>query len=128
MLGPKDDDMPQRQTRSGKYPERFLDVLSQLADDWDGGDNYFTGAGHRDEDPKHPINSLMAGGLVEQMRTSLGRGYYPTLAGMDRLERHQHRLRVWFRENWFALAIAVVSSIIGLANIIIVATSKYLGG
>ena len=44
--------MPQRQTQSGKYPERFLDVLSQLADDWDGGDNYFTGAGHGDEDPK----------------------------------------------------------------------------
>ena len=68
---------------------------------------------------------LKAGMVLEQKnRDPDGRRrgpsrYYPTFEGYEYLERHRHRTQTWLRDNWFPLSIAVISSIIGIANVVL---------
>ena len=105
--------------------------------EWDGGRKYFIETAEQTNKGGTIMTALVAAGLVVKVpplktRSPVGGHeftigtvrYYPTFEGYEYLERHQHRLKMWFKNNWFALIVAAVSSAIGISNIIVVAVSR----
>ena len=53
----------------------------------------------------------------EEFRDSFARGITPK--GLDRLKRLRHPVRTWIGENWFPVAVAVITATIGILSIVV---------
>ena len=106
---------------SSRYREDVIDALRSLVTERDGGFRFIGQASHgmATTQAVNTLQSLAASGLVTHEGSSVAIGYYPTITGLDFLERHEHSWKVWFKENWFPLTVAVVSSVIGVVHAII---------
>ena len=51
-------------------------------------------------------------------------GYYPTAEGMEYLYSHRHPTVHWMKKNWFPLTVAVINSLIGIATVAVVWTTR----
>ena len=52
-----------------------------------------------------------------EIRDGVARGITPK--GLDRLKRLRHPVRTWIVENWFPVAVAVITAAIGIFSIIV---------
>ncbi|MDE2687876.1 MAG: hypothetical protein OXI16_10335 [Chloroflexota bacterium] len=118
--------VPRRKPRTSlHYRMHIVDVLRTLIIDRDGGINYLKQvvADRQGREALETLRALTAAGLVVHRGPQEGLGYYPTLAGLDFLERHENSAKVWWRNNWFPVVVAIVSSIIGAANVAVAVLS-----
>ena len=65
------------------------------------------------------LHGLVAAGLAAHAdpRGRPGQNYFPTIAGIEYLERLERRNIAWVKSNWFPLSIAAISSLIGLLGV-----------
>ena len=63
--------------------------------------------------------------MVTHEGPSTATGYYPTVTGLDFLERHEHSIKVWSKENWFPFTVAAVSSVIGIVHVVITSLNYF---
>ena len=108
-------------SHSSRYREDVIGALKSLVAERDGGVSFIQQAGHGRSltQAVNTLQSLAASGLVTHEGPSTAIGYYPTVTGLDFLERHEHSLRFWFKENWFPFTVAAVSSVIGIVHVVI---------
>ena len=114
-------------SHSSRYREDVIGALKSLVTERDGGVSFIQQAGHGRSliQAVNTLQSLAASGLVTHEGPSTATGYYPTVTGLDFLERHEHSIKVWSKENWFPFTVAAVSSVIGIVHVVITSLNYF---
>ena len=50
--------------------------------------------------------------------------YFPTTRGIAFLERYKRPRWVWFKKNWFAVVVAIVTIVVAVANLVVTSMSR----
>ena len=113
--------MPRTPSYSSRYRGYVIDALRTLIADRDGGANYISRA-IEEKSAKQGIETLKAltaAGLVFHEGIYEAIGYYPTITGLDFVERYEHPRRLWFRDNALSLFLAALAMAVSTVNVII---------
>ena len=116
-----------------KHLEQFVHLLQHLVrslpsdcsndcalEYLDDGGTIVTGSQLSDKSQSHryQLVAMCAAGFVVQAQFLNQTVYYPTIGGIEFLEKIEHPVRVWIKENWFAAIVATVATVVSISNIV----------